>query len=83
MITMTNMCMEKPAACLYVEYINIYICIHREKGDRGGRMKLSSQVERDHMALVIQWSLTENLRYMVIVLAAWETSNNLIIMIHA
>lgn len=43
----------------------------------------SSQVKRDHMALVIQWSLTENLRYMVIVLAAWETSNNLIIMIHA
>lgn len=43
MITMTNMCMEKPAACLYVEYINIYICIHREKGDRGGRMKLIVQ----------------------------------------
>ena len=61
---------------------------HKEREAGWGRQNEagsteSSKVKRDPMALVIQWSLTENLLYMDIVLAAWETSKNLVIMIHA
>lgn len=53
---------------IHREYV--FICRKDNEADSAD----SRRGEKDHMALIIQWPLTENVLYMGIVLAAWETN---------